>query len=79
MTHVTFKNCYGMEEYLTKLRTKLRIVLGKLRTNNNRLPVIAGRYQNVPREERLCNKCEAGVVVGDKYHVVSELNTTSGN
>ena len=53
MTHVTFKNCYGMEEYLTKLRTKLRIVLGKLRTNNNRLPVIAGRYQNVPREERL--------------------------
>ena len=54
-TYVTFKNCYGMEEFLARLRTKSRIVLTKLRANNNRLPVISGRYQNVPREERLTN------------------------
>ena len=60
-----------MEEYLTKSKTKSRIVFTKLRANNNRLPLITGRYQNIPREERLCNKCDSSIV-GDEYHAILE-------
>lgn len=72
-TYVIFKSCYGMEGYITKLRTKSRIVLTKLRANNNKLPVITGRYQNISREGRLRNKWGSGIV-GDEYHVVLECN-----
>lgn len=61
--YVAFKNCYGTEEYLTKLKTKTRTELTKLRTNNNRIPLITERYQNVPREERLCDERDPGAMV----------------
>ena len=51
-----FKSNYGMEWYIVKLQKPSRILITKLRTLNNRLPVNVGRYQGVNREDRLCTK-----------------------
>ena len=45
----------------------------RLRACNNKLPVVTGRYQEVVRENRICNKCDAGVL-GDEYHVLHQCN-----
>lgn len=60
---------YGMECYLVKLQKNMRIVLARLRTLNNKLPVNVGRYNGISRQNRLCNKCDVGAV-GDEYHVL---------
>ena len=73
ITYVAFNSLFGREEYLTKLRTKSKIIFAKLRTSNNRLPTTAGRYQTVPKEKRYCNKCDAHLL-GDEYHVVLMCN-----
>lgn len=57
-----FKLDYGMESYIVKLQKTNGILLTKLRTLNNKLPVSVGRHHGVSREERLCNKCDAGGV-----------------
>ncbi len=36
-------------------------------TNNNRLPVVTGRYENISTEGRLCMKCKSNAV-GDEFH-----------
>ena len=66
-----FKEGYGIEDYLVKLCKNNRIYISKLRAGNNKLPIITGRYQEVAREERFCNKCNGGYV-GDEYHVLLE-------
>ena len=58
-----------MEEYIMKLNKARRIDLSKLRTGNNKLPVIVGRYNGVIREERYCGKCNSRQV-GDEYHIL---------
>ena len=58
---------------MTKLNTKSRITLTKFRASNNRLPVTVGRYQNIDRDERFCDKCNSGAV-GDEYHVLLDCS-----
>lgn len=64
-----YKEVYGIEEYLLKLKKSNRILVSKLRASNNKLPIIVGRFQEIAREDRVCDKCEANVV-GDEYHVL---------
>ena len=64
-----YKELYVLEDYLVKLRKNIRIPLTKIRANNNRLPVVTGRYENICREERLCTKCN-GNVMGDEFHIM---------
>ena len=64
-----YKEMYVLEDYLLRLGKSIRIPLTKIRANNNRLPVVTGRYNNVNREERLCTKCR-GNVVGDEFHIM---------
>ena len=64
-----YKNIYCLEEYLVKLSKVNRIALTKLRASNNKLPITVGRFANIRREERVCEKCNAGVL-GDEYHVL---------
>ncbi len=64
-----YKEMYALEDYLLRLRKNIRIPLTKIRSNNNRLPVVTGRYENVSREERFCTKCRNDVV-GDEYHII---------
>ena len=62
-----------MEEYLIKLTRNIRIQVTKFRTCNNKLPVVTGKYQGVVREDRICKKCDAGLL-GDEYHVLCQYN-----
>ncbi len=64
-----YKSIYCLEEYLVKLSKANRILLTKLRASNNKLPITVGRYNNIRREDRVCEKCNAGVI-GDEYHVL---------
>ena len=52
-----YKELYVLEDYLLKLRKNIKIRLTKIRANNNRLPVVTRRNENVSREDRLCTKC----------------------
>ncbi len=65
-----FKCVYGLE-YLLKMAKSSRIVISRFRTSNNKLPVNVGRYTGVSREERICNKCNANVIV-DEFHIILE-------
>lgn len=66
---------YGMEDYILKMQKSNRILLTKLRTLNNGFPVNVGRYTGVPREDRICSKCDANAI-GDEYHVLFICNNT---
>lgn len=68
-TYKLYKQTYGMEEYLLKLTTNNRIHLSKFRTRNNRLPIITRRHNQIVREERICTKCNNGLI-GDEHHVL---------
>lgn len=70
---MTYKKSFEFENYLTRLPKQCRISLCKLRTNNHRLPVVVGRYNGIPREEKFCNKC-SDHRVGDEYHVLLECS-----
>lgn len=54
------KSMYGTEEYLVKLVTVNRIYESKLRTRNNKLLIVTGRYHDVRREERYCDEYNDG-------------------
>ena len=41
------------------------------RTRNHRLPVETGRWQNIPVNERCCNRCNK---LGDEYHFLLECS-----
>ena len=58
---------------MLKLPKQCRISLCSLRTNNHRLPIVTGRYNGIPKEERYCNKCNNNVI-GDEFHVLLECN-----
>ena len=71
-THTSYKlykEIHGLEEYLLNLIKHNRVTVSNLRASNNRFPINVGRYQNVPREARLCNKCDDNLL-GDEYHVL---------
>ena len=70
-----FKINYGLESYIVKLQKTSRILLTKLRTLNNKLPLNVGRYHGISREDRICSKCDAGVV-GDEYHVLFDCTNS---
>lgn len=57
-----YKAMYVQEYDLLRLRKNIRILLTKITSNDNRLSVVTGRYENVRREERLCTKCRNNVV-----------------
>ena len=69
--YVSYKDSFTLENYLIKLPKLYKFTLCRLRTNNHRFPVVTGRYNRTPREERICNKCNDNVI-GDEYHVLLE-------
>ena len=44
-------------------------MITKFRASNNKLVITVGRYDNISREDRVCEKCNANVL-GDEYHVM---------
>ena len=64
--YIWLKDDWTQEKYLEKLDYPIVAYLLKFRTDNHKLPVEIGRYQNIEFKNRLCPKCEKDV--GDKYH-----------
>ena len=64
-----FKTLYKYEPYLTILPVILAKRLVKFRTTNNNLPVNILRFENTPRNERLCSKCSLNDI-GDEFHYI---------
>ena len=64
-----YKKDYSLEPYL--LSADCHTFITKLRTNNNKLAIVTGRYNNTPREDRKCSSCHLNVV-GDEYHLIFE-------
>ena len=66
----TLVSDYKTADYLTAIRNrKYRNALTKLRISAHDLQIEAGRYKNIPREKRICTKCE---VLEDEYHFLDE-------
>jgi hypothetical protein len=48
------------------------ILLCRFRCGNHRLPIESGRWQNIPRQKRLCHLCDSREM-GDEYHYTNVL------
>ena len=64
-----FKTMFVQERYISLLPTNLAIRLARFRTTNNSLPVNKLRFDAIPRDERLCQKCPQREV-GDEFHYI---------
>jgi coenzyme F420-reducing hydrogenase alpha subunit len=62
------KNNFDLEKYLTIVNNfEQRRSFTKLRTSSHRLQIELGRYQGVPRHNRVCTKCSSNVIE-DELH-----------
>ena len=64
-----FRQDLSFENYLINLDIKHYLPLIKSRTNNHRLPVETGGWENIPLNERKCQLC-AKNNLGDEYHSI---------
>ena len=62
-----FKDTFQQEPFLKILPNNCSITLIRFRTTNNYLPVNVLRQDGIPREERICTKCDMQDI-GDEYH-----------
>ena len=68
----TFKKEFKLEHYLTNIKNpSQRRIFTQFRLSNHKLQIEYGRYQNIPRNERLCKNCDNNTVE-DEYHFAFE-------
>lgn len=71
-----FNDNFIFQSYLSSnISIKNRIILSKFRCINHKLPIETGRWQNVPKENRICNLCHSDL--GDEYHYIMNCNVLS--
>jgi len=67
-----FKSLFTVETYLTiDIQLKYRIAMSMFRLSNHRLNIELGRYNNVLKENRICNVCQQlhnTIVIDCKYN-----------
>ena len=51
----------------------LRKLVFRFRTSNHKLPIETGRYNNVPRENRLCTFCSSNKLC-DEFNLILECS-----
>ena len=69
-----FKKEYKLESYLDIIKDpSKRKIYTKFRISNHRLLIEYGRYQKIPREERVCTYCINGSVE-DEFHFAFECH-----
>ena len=67
-TYFKLKEYFGFEKYLKIIKNfDLRRSICKLRISAHRLMIEVGRYSGITRSERICNKCNSGLL-GDEIH-----------
>ena len=68
------KTNYELEVYLISIKNPTqRRTLTQFRTSSHTLKIERGRYNNVPREERLCEYCDSQEIE-DEYHFALSCN-----
>ena len=67
MHYSIFKHSFYLENYLTLIPFEYRQKLTRFRTSSHRLEIEQGRYKGVPRDQRLCKKCNLNEVE-DEIH-----------
>jgi len=65
------KKGVSFEKYLEILKDKDLFLLCRFRTSNHRLHIAIGRWQNINRENRVCNLCQ-GRELEDEFHYLFE-------
>ena len=69
-----FKHNFEMEKYLTcEIENKYKTTLARFRTSSHNLFIETGRYDNTPRQNRLCKSCNVNQI-GDEYHFFTYLS-----
>ena len=64
----TFKKGYQLEKYLNVIKNfSQRRTYTRFRISNHKLEIEYGRYQNTPRDERICKNCNLQEVE-DEFH-----------
>lgn len=63
-----FKKEFTLEKYLLKLPESCRIWITKFRCSNLRFPIETGRWQNIPKQDRICTLCRDNI--GDEFHLL---------
>lgn len=67
-TYSIFKHEFNMESYLDFIREKrFRFSLSRFRTSSHQLIIETGRYNNIPRGQRLCTNCCFNLIENE-YH-----------
>ena len=62
------KNEVRFESYLDLIKNvKTRVAVTKMRISCHLLPIESGRYEKIPRVERLCSLCNRSEI-GDEFH-----------
>ena len=61
-----FKENFEFENYFRILEDKDIYTLCKFRTNNHKLPIETGWWNNIDRVNRICTKCD-NITIGDEY------------
>ena len=61
-----FKTEFYLEPYLIRLSDFHSYWFCKFRTNNIKIPIETGRWENIPKENRICKLCYDGI--GDEFH-----------
>ena len=62
-----FKNKFEFKNYFNILDDRDIFTFCHFRLNNHKLPIEYGRWNNIPREPRICNLCNTADL-GDEFH-----------
>jgi hypothetical protein len=64
-----FKTEFRLEKYLTSLPLKIRNLFTKFRCKSTRLPIEAGVFVGISRDDRVCSLCDSHAI-GDEFHYI---------
>jgi hypothetical protein len=73
-----YKQIFEFENYFNILENKDIFTFCKFRTNNTKLPIETGRWNNIARENRKCQLCQENQI-GDEFHFIAIISMTKEN
>ena len=70
-TYLALKTKFGLEKYLAILNNvHEKRSICRLRISSHRLQIETGRYRNVPRDERICQKCSENEIEDEVHFLI---------
>ena len=63
----SFKGSLQMEHYLSLISGHNKVLFTKLRFSLLKFPVVTGRYEGIPYDERHCTFCNTNLI-GNEFH-----------